>query len=65
MLKSVPCEPYLVGRVVYEAPTKFHKKFIKPSFLSHGPLSFPVQLLGLENYTLGTSTFMVRLPFLP
>ena len=41
MLKSVPCEPYLVGRVVYEAPTKFHKKFIKPSFLSHGPLSFP------------------------
>ena len=47
MLKSVPCEPYLVGRVVCIAPPplpkkekKNHSKFIGRAFLCHGPLPF-------------------------
>ena len=37
------------------------------SCLSHRKTrwTMPVHLLGLENYILGTSTFMVPLPFFP
>ena len=41
MLKNVPSEPYLVGRVVCKAQKNFFKKNNMTTFLCHGPLPFP------------------------
>jgi hypothetical protein len=41
MLKSVPHELYLAGRVVSKSPPKkFHSKYVTTIFLCHGPLPF-------------------------
>ena len=51
MMKSVPSEPYTVGRVVYKASPHPKKKFIKWHFFAMGPcLSLPYHLFYLSHH---------------